>query len=579
MKKYICILLFVMTPLLAEFSDEELLLINKNKYIFNDVLFSNTNVIMISNALNIQFLISDNSANHIVLGSGNNYLIDYWSGNNYIVPFLNTIPKNILDCYNIPSFFYTNQSCPNVSEPEDNFMLQTLLGNQNIKLRSKIAYINDSYFFNAKMNYISSKDINVSEGENDIFNTGMLPNSNKEDFSLYFKTGFFDKKTEMYISNYFFLKEYSIPENMIDNQNLEEVVSNYNVFSNYSDIIRFDYNTKINESLIFSGQVYYEFSDLHYYSDIKSNNFNSKRLGANISLQNNSIHHPYSLVFNLYKYDNTNNQSISETNTYQTETINIKYNQRIDFSEHNFLIATIQYDLLNPYFPKENNLLDNQNLSFLLTETFKFDNYTSINFFYSKKSEFPYGQYIYLNSKLLDPLQSLKSEVYGVKTKYSISKIDFVNKLYYTDKLLYYNDMVSMIPDISNVKYIGGELKIHYFNSKYEYNINFNITYKNYSSNIDISLIYLPETIVYLGFSKNIIEELYLKIDAKYYGKSIGKIAYDNNLLVNTHILFEVNEVINFNFDIYNILNQYYEYYPGLSAPAINYSLGMILNL
>jgi hypothetical protein len=457
------------------------------------------------------------------------------------------------------------------------FNAYTHFGNNKLLANLEANYRKNNYFLLAHANYNNHNAYKVSEMANlsSIDSTNRLLNSEFEGKSVFVKTGIIEDYSELIAEYLHINNSRNIPLNYLasDPEYLKENQYKMNMMS----II---YKSRMTNNASLRGNFYYRDNKriLDSYDDATYSTQQSDQSYRNLTKEQ-IIGFDFSTILNYKKMGQSEigalykrMQLYEKANyglkafEYIPEILGLEWSQFIPIGEKIAVSTKIAYKYINPVYPYNNGLANKSILEYNAEIKQKISENFQYSIFYSKNGAFPYIKYIY--SKNAPILENNLCDIGLVKTDFKLFGISIQANAFYTNFSNYFKNLGELMRLSGNTA--GGGLIVHK-NFRYM-NINLSYTYLNQ----------LEPNNLFPQFSKN---NFYISLGKEY---EMGlKWLIENRIFTEQSAKHNTTKLLDFwvqqkiinhiNVFVYadNILNEYYELYPGYPAQGINFCFGI----
>lgn len=251
---------------------------------------------------------------------------------------------------------------------------------------------------------------------------------------------------------------------------------------------------------------------------------------------------------------------------YISEILGVKWSQTIPINDNIVANSNIVYKYINPVYPSNNGLANQSVVEYSLAFNHKLSDNFDYTVSYSKNGAFPYIKYIY--SKNTPVLENNFCNIAQVKTEFELFGISFQMNGFYSDFANYFKNSgeLKRLSGATSGGGIGIEKQLKYVN------IDLSYTYINQLESDEL-FPKISKNNFYLSLGKEYGIGLKWQIESRIFTCQ----SIDQNLTKLLNLWVQQRIIDHINVFIYadNILNEYYELYPGYSAQGTNFCFGL----
>lgn len=418
-----------------------------------------------------------------------------------------------------------------------------------------------------------------------------LKNSEFSQGNLFGKVYFDNNVSQIGINFYFVGGSKSIPPILDSNEKYQK----YPLFNNL--ILNFDFNTKFDEGIILSGNLFYTnffrkksiYDDSTYKSQNKLYAINRTSYGYNygsiVAIKTNFFDiAPTNNITVAYIRDiyNIRANKIQAQSRYETENLQISFRQPF-FYRNLSIYPTVRYSVKKPLYTNSNDY----NLSSLKGFDYRIDLNYNLDENLILLATFSKENFMASNAEIIDFSNKLdlESEIFGhIGFRYFSPDFEITTKLFYSqiDNLIEYNENIKKYynnSELINSKGIDFNMKIF---SDFGY-ILINYTYNDLNKLVKFPTKpkHIGEIKVYNTYSIG----LRWMLEVEYYSneyvlsENINNLGVKNLFIMNYRIgynIFRENEIFA---AVYNFLNSKYFVYNDLPGNGMNFFVGIHVHL
>jgi hypothetical protein len=453
----------------------------------------------------------------------------------------------------------------------------THFGNNKLLANIEANYRKNNFFILTHANYNNQNAYKVSERMSliSIDSNNRLLNSEFEGKSIFIKTGIIENYSELTAEYLHINNSRNIPQNYTSS--VPEYLKENQYKMNLMNII---YKSKLTSTSFFQGNFYYRDNKriLDSYDDATYSSQQSERSYRNITKdQILGFNCGTKIIFpkigisemgvfykriQLYEKANYGLKAFD----YIDEVLGAKWSQSIPISGNINVYTNIIYKYINPVYPGNNGLSNNSLLEYSASINHKLSDNFQYSASYSKNGAFPYIKYIY--SKNAPVLENSFCDIAQIKTDFNLFGISIQVNGFYSDFSNYFKNSGELMC-LSGATTGGGLI----IKKDYKY-VNINLSYM-YLNQLKTNSLYpkFSKNNFYLSLGKEYDMGLEWQIESRIFNDQSNKFASSNllNIWVQQRIIDHINVFIYAD----NILNEYYELYPGYPTQGVNFCFGL----
>ncbi len=457
------------------------------------------------------------------------------------------------------------------------FSAYTHFGNNKLLANIEGNYRKNNFFVLTHLNYNNQNayKVPVRKSELSIDSNNYLRNSEFEGKSIFVKTGIIEDYSELTAEYLHVNNSRNIPQNYTST--VPEYLKEKQYKTNLMSII---YKSKLTSFASLRGKFYYRdtkrildsYDDATYstqQSDRAYRNLTKEQvIGFDISTIMNFSETAQSELGGLYKrmqlYEKAD-YSLKSFD-YVNEILGLKYGQILHFGPRILLNGNFVYKYINPVYPANNGLADKSLFEYNLGIKHKLGDNFEYSVSYSKNGAYPYIKYIY--SKNAPVLENNFCDIAQLKTDFKLFNIPIQVNGFYSDFSNYFKSSGELARLTGKTTGAGIALQ-----KQFKF-VNLDLSY-TYLKQMDWNKLFpkLSENNFYFSLSKEYDIGLKWQIESRILS-GIGA-STNPTKLFDIWVQQRIIDYINVFGYVNNILNEYYELFPGYPAQGLNFCLGI----